>query len=192
MKRKITKIVLLLFVIVLLFSACMKEPVLRIETEKQSFLPVYIYKVSDTTYDQNSAYYGEYYSGYYSGDAIDRSKYDTSIMEEKEIYVVDRIKRECNDKISFHVQVSKSDPSSQATVPSQITVSGSGTIKEISKVFRPQKTDKTDTYIISYYTPVYRQIEAISLGFSSLKEAENTITKTTFETVKSNVTIFYE
>lgn len=189
MKRKITKIVLLLFEIVLLFTACMKEPVSRIEINGESYSPVYIYKVSDMTYDQNSAYYSEYYSGYYSGDAIDWSKYDTSIMEEKEIYVVDRIKRECDDKISFHVQVSKSDPSSQATVPSQIAVSGSGTIKEISKVFRPQKTDKTDTYIISYYT---RQIEAISLGFSSLKEAENTIKKSTFETVKSNVTIFYE
>ena len=192
MKHRFTNLAFLLLAIGILLASCGKDRILRVEVTGTNHSSVYVYKVTDITYDTNNAVY-------YNNTTIDWSKYDTSIMEQQEVYVIDQTKKENNDKISFHVQIPIKD-STDRTSLSAVTVSAYGTIMEISKVFCPQKTDKADTYIISYYSTVkqqssfglYSSVDSNLLAFLTLKEAEDAIEKTTLETAKSNVMIFYE
>ena len=181
MKRKLTKLTLLLFVIGILLSSCFGEKISEICYNEYVLSKVYIYKISDIGYIRIENW----------------ENYDTSeIMEDDIIYVISSSKKEIGESCSFSVEVFGNDSSSSTYVP------GRGTVEKLSTVFRPQKAEKSKTVKITYYT--FNKNLAISLpfdysrdyydpAFTTLKKAKNAITKNTFETATgSNITIIYE
>lgn len=170
MKRKIIKTALLLFVIGILLSSCGGKKIASIQRgDDCTYYPVYIYEVSEI-----------YYNDPFSSPS-------STVKIQDKIYMISNQKIETGEVCSFAMQ-------KNAKSSAELCY---GVVKDFLKEFPLQKNSTFQTYIVSYYsyTPYESNAypnEAYNPAFLSLEEAEAAVKKASFETAKSNLTIFYE
>lgn len=170
MKRKIIKAVLMLFLIGILLSSCRDKKIASIQRgDDCTYYPVYIYEVSEV-----------YYNDPFSAPS-------STVKVQDNIYMVCDQKIEIGEVCSFAFQRSAKSSAELCY----------GVLKDVLKEFPLQKNSTIQTYIISYYSYTLYESnaypnETYNPAFLSLEEAEAAVKKASFETAKSNLTIFYE